>query len=82
MVFLVDTDGNGGTDHFVTAIGYRDQPSQQYAVWDTWTTKTLRWENFKFIQNGVPWGIWGGWSFSLRPLGPQQPKIYLPLIQK
>ncbi|MBU0519335.1 hypothetical protein KJ564_10415, partial [bacterium] len=22
MVFLVDTDGNGGTDHFVTVIGY------------------------------------------------------------
>ena len=64
MVFLVDTTADGQTDHFVTVIGYRDQPSQQYGCWDTWST-TIRWENFQPMANGVPWGISRGWSFYL-----------------
>jgi len=66
MVFLVDTDANGGTDHFVTVIGYRTSPRLQYASLDTWYA-TVRWENFEAIAGGVPWGIWGGWAFSLTP---------------
>ncbi len=65
MVFLVDTDANGGTDHFVAVIGYRTSPSQQYAAWDTWSDTSVRWENFAGMAAGVPWGIWGGWSFQL-----------------
>ncbi len=65
MVFLVDTDGNGGTDHFVTIIGYRTSPSLQYGCWDTWSTTNVRWENFAAIAPGTPWGIWGGWALSL-----------------
>jgi len=60
MVFLVDSDGDGGTDHFITAVGYRTSPSLQFAAWDTWSTTELRWENFSLIAPGVPWGIWGG----------------------
>jgi Peptidase_C39 like family len=65
MIFLVDTDGNGTTDHFVTIIGYDDTPPTRYACWDTWSTSTVRWEKFSEMQSGIPWGIWGGWSFSL-----------------
>ena len=65
MVFLVDSDGNGGTDHFVTIIGYRTSPTLQYASWDTWSTTTVRWEDFEYIGYGIPWGIWGGWSLKL-----------------
>lgn len=65
MVLLVDSDGNGSTDHFVTVIGYRTSPTLQYAVWDTWSATIVRWENFEYITPGVPWGIWGGWSFNL-----------------
>jgi hypothetical protein len=64
MVFLVDSDGDGYTDHFVPIIGYRDSPTLQYACWDTWYAP-VRWENFAAISYGVPWGIWGGWAFSL-----------------
>jgi uncharacterized repeat protein (TIGR02543 family) len=64
MVFLVDSNGDGGTDHFVTVIGYRDSPSLQYASWDTWYTN-VRWENFAQMGTGVPWGIWGAWAFNL-----------------
>jgi hypothetical protein len=64
MVFLVDSNGDGLTDHFVAIIGYRDSPPLQYASLDTWYTD-VRWENFAEMAPGVPWGIWGGWSFNL-----------------
>jgi|GEM_PF-3186339 len=63
MVFLVDIDGDGGTDHFVTVIGYREAPTRQYASWDTWST-TIRWENFAPIAPSVPWGVYSGHAFS------------------
>ncbi|MBN1900121.1 hypothetical protein JW926_02195 [Candidatus Sumerlaeota bacterium] len=67
MVFLVDTDGDGYTDHFVTAIGYRDsQGFQEYACFDTWNpADEVRWEPFRPINAGDTWGIWGGTSFTL-----------------
>lgn len=61
MVFLVDSSGDGSTDHFVTVVGYRDTGTRQYAVWDTWFS-TLRWEDFLPIASGTSWGVWGGWS--------------------
>ena len=37
VVLLVDTDANGATDHFVTAIGYSDESgTNMYACRDTW----------------------------------------------
>jgi hypothetical protein len=66
MVFLVDTDGDGGTDHFVTITGYRTSPSLQYGCWDTWSTTDIRWENFADLDPGTAWGIWGGWALRLR----------------
>ncbi|MBN1515306.1 hypothetical protein JXA32_01930 [Candidatus Sumerlaeota bacterium] len=66
MVFLVDTDGDGYTDHFVTVVGYSDGPPQQYGCLDTWYPYgDVRWCNFSGIGSGVPWGIWGGWSFRM-----------------
>ena len=69
MVFLVDTDGNGETDHFVTVVGYHDTPTQQYGCLDTWApADVVRWCDFQPISSGQPWGVWGGWSFHLEPL--------------
>jgi len=79
MVFLVDTNSDGYTDHFVTVIGYRTSPAQQYAVWDTWDNSTIRWEDFNYIQQGVPWGIWGGWSFDVSEIPDLGYEIYLPI---
>jgi hypothetical protein len=68
MIFLVDTGGDNKTDHFVTVIGYRDQPSQQYGCLDTWTpVDAVRWCDFAAMANGQSWGIAYGWSFSLEP---------------
>ncbi len=77
MVFLVDTDADGGTDHFVTVVGYRDTPSQQYGCLDTWAPADIvRWCDFAQMSGGQPWGIWGGWSFSLAPLSEDSFTIY------
>lgn len=80
LVFLVDTDGNGGTDHFVPAIGYRENP-RQYASWDTWGP-SLRWENFAGIQSGVAWGIWGATAVSLKPQWTPHHKVFLPVVRQ
>jgi hypothetical protein len=77
MVFLVDTDADGGTDHFVTVVGYRDTPSQQYGCLDTWApADVVRWCDFAQMSSGQPWGIWGGWSFSLAPPSEDSFTIY------
>ncbi len=68
MVFLVDSDGDGQTDHFVTVIAYSDNPTQQYGCLDTWNPcSQIRWCNFKPMSSSYSWGVWGGWSFALRP---------------
>jgi hypothetical protein len=70
MVLLVDTDGNGGTDHFVTAIGYDVAGgTRRYACLDTWDT-AIRWAAFAPIAEGHEWGIYGATllAFSIPPL--------------
>lgn len=71
VVFLVDTDGDGSTDHFVTGIGYSDDGgTQMYAVRDTWDTGT-HWYLFRQMASGRPWGIYGATLFRLSaPTGP------------
>ncbi|MEN8127832.1 MAG: PKD domain-containing protein [Planctomycetota bacterium] len=66
MVFLVDSDGNGSTDHFVTIVGYRVNDSvQEYGCLDTWTpAQTIRWEIFRPMAAGDPWGVRSGHAFS------------------
>ena len=65
MVLLVDTNGDGTTDHFVTAIGYDEAGgSRLYACLDTWGS-AVRWETFAAIGSGQPWGIYGATLFRL-----------------
>ncbi|MHC4498436.1 MAG: cysteine peptidase family C39 domain-containing protein, partial [Planctomycetota bacterium] len=64
MVFLVDTDGDGSTDHFVPIIGYDDGTPHKYACYTTWSSMPgIRWYTFQGVGNN--WGVWGGTSFSL-----------------
>jgi len=85
MVLLVDTDADGVTDHFVTAIGYRTTLGyQQYACLDTWApAETPRWERFNSIKPGTPWGIWGGTRFWLTaPTPTPTPTPLVPIYVK
>ena len=89
MVFLVDTNADGGTDHFVTAIGY-DSTTRQYACHDTWSGTGVRWFDFAQMSSGQAWGIYGAtfihpylfehqWERDLGLLNstPQQRSTYL-----
>jgi hypothetical protein len=65
MVFLVDTDGDNKTDHFVTVVGYDTASGgQKYGCLDTWGT-TVRWENFLQMGSGVSWGVYGATTFQM-----------------
>ncbi|MFW5886113.1 MAG: T9SS type A sorting domain-containing protein, partial [Bacteroidota bacterium] len=57
VVILVDSDGNGSTDHFVTGIGY-DEDNMQYAIYDTWDNN-IHWYKWRGMANGNDWGIYG-----------------------
>jgi len=60
---LVDTDANGATDHFVTAIGYDDTPGAlRYAAYNTWD-RDVHWYEYARIENGQAWGVYGGTLF-------------------
>jgi hypothetical protein len=64
MVFLVDSGGDGLTDHFVAVVGY-DAQTNQYACHDSWAPAGVRWETFQGMAAGQIFGIWGGWSLKL-----------------
>ncbi|MGB2822088.1 MAG: C39 family peptidase, partial [Phycisphaerae bacterium] len=64
MVFLVDTDGNTETDHFVPVIGYRTTPSQQYACYTTWAIGPgIHWYDWQGVGEGNDWGIYAATFF-------------------
>jgi len=65
VVLLVDTDGNGGTDHFITAVGYSDDGgTNRYGCYNTWST-SLQWYEFREMASGRPWGIYGATLFQI-----------------
>ncbi len=58
MMFLVDTDGNGGTDHFVPVLGYDDRGAEGlwYGCYTTWSeSETIAWYRFRGMGND--WGV-------------------------
>jgi hypothetical protein len=68
LMFLVDTDGNGGTDHFIPVFGYDDRGNDGlwYASYTTWhEAETVDW--FEFRPMGNAWGV--GYATFLVPAG-------------
>ncbi len=62
MVLLVDTDADGWTDHFVTAIGY-DEAAHEYGVLDTWD-QGVHWYQWRPVAGGWDWGVYGVTTFN------------------
>jgi hypothetical protein len=56
-VLLVDTDGDGSTDHFVTGIGY-DDTALEYGIYNTWD-HSIHWYDWSGLSSGNPWGVYG-----------------------
>ncbi len=57
VVLLVDTNGDGMTDHFVTGIGY-DANNLTYAIYDTWD-QDVHWYQWREMSEDYDWGIFG-----------------------
>jgi hypothetical protein len=82
VVLLVDSDGDGSTDHFVPAIGY-DEPGgvQRYACLNTWDTG-IHWYDFRPMATGQAWGIYGAVFFDLIEMPVGDHLVYLPAITR
>jgi hypothetical protein len=79
LVFLVDTDGNGQTDHFVTAIGYDEVDGvKKYAALNTWD-QSVHWYTFDSLGLTKQWGIFGAITFRIDRLDNL---IYIPVGMK
>jgi len=60
MMFLVDSDGDGGTDHFVPVFGYDDRGADGlwYGLYTTWSeAETIVWKQFRGMSSSYKWGV-------------------------
>jgi hypothetical protein len=58
LMFLVDTDGDYATDHFVPVLGYDDRgiDGKYYGCYTTWSEdETVVWKEFR--GTGAAWGV-------------------------
>jgi len=72
MMFLVDSDGNGSTDHFVPVFGYDDRGAEGlwYGLYTTWSEyEDIVWHQFQAM--GEPWGI--GYATYIHPISAPVP---------
>ena len=82
VVFLVDSNGDGYTDHFVTVRGYDESGGvQYYGANNTWDTLSEpHWYEFGPMQIGKPWGVYGAITLQLKDLSSLDHSVFLPLI--
>lgn len=67
MMALVDTDGDGYTDHFITLVGYKQELGvDYYACYQTWDY-TVHYYSWTEIASSHPWGIYCVYTFTMVP---------------
>jgi Leucine-rich repeat (LRR) protein len=75
LVFLVDTDGNNQTDHFVTVVGYNsDGGVDYYGCYNTWD-QSVHWYEYREMGSGIGWGVYRIHTFTMSsgvPMGALQ----------
>lgn len=72
MMFLVDTDGDGNTDHFVPVFGYDDRDTD--GLWYVCYTSGHEGETedwYRFQAMGEPWGV--GYATFVHPVSAPIP---------
>lgn len=75
VVLLVDSDGDGGTDHFITAIGY--SADGKFCYYNTWDS-SQHWATFTQMSYGHAWGIYGATFLNIKQV--PEPGSLLVLI--
>jgi len=57
MIFLVDSDGNGGSDLYVIVVGVNSENgTDYYGCYTTWD-RDLHWFPYREMGPGVAWGV-------------------------
>jgi hypothetical protein len=77
-MLIVDTDGDGATDHFVPVLGYDDRGElgQFYGLYTTWSEdETVVWQ--PFVGVGRPCVVYG--ATILLPVTPPVPEMPIHL---
>ena len=65
LIFLVDPDGDGNADHFVTVIGtVVEDDIPYYACYNTLDGE-VHWYNFRYVYPGYEWGFYAVYTVSL-----------------
>jgi hypothetical protein len=65
MLLLVDTQGDGLTDHFVIVNGYKiENDIRYYGCFNTWDSNQ-HWYAFAQMASGVAWGVARCYTFSI-----------------
>ena len=75
VMFLVDSGGDGLTDHFVPVLGYDDRGTGGlwYGFYTTWSEEeTIRWEQFQEMSSGYAWGV--GYATFVQPVSAPVPE--------
>jgi len=67
VVLLVDSNGDGQTDHFVPAIGY-DNVTNEYACLNTWDM-SIHWYQWRPMSASYSWGVYGATVFNVTVSG-------------
>lgn len=81
LIFLVDTDANGVTDHFVPVVGYdeRVDGSLWYGFYTTWTGNgAITWKSFERMASGVAWGV--AYATLVEPASVPLPGMLVPFM--
>lgn len=74
VVLLVDSNEDGYTDHFITAIGYGEADGKRmYASHNTWDIG-IHWYEFKPMTSGQLYGIYGATLFNIRTFSKLAPE--------
>jgi len=83
MVFLVDTGGNGETNHFVPVIGYRTSPRNQYACYTEWSGDPgIHWFDWRGLAEGNTWGVHSATLFSPCIAAPDLAGTHTNVVQE
>ena len=71
LLFLVDTNADSTTDHFVPVMGYDNRGAEGlwYALYTTWSeNEDIVWHEFRGMSNVWTWGI--GYATIVNPIDP------------
>jgi hypothetical protein len=75
LMFLVDSNGDGQTDHFVPVFGYDDRGTGGlwYGLYTTWSESEVTvWEQFRGMSSGYDWGV--GYATLVDPVSAPVPE--------